>query len=208
LKLIVNPSSGTYGAASNTTGQFQLSTTVTDEAITEFDINCPGSIGIGKNTALNTFNISFPDNATTSIKNYAALVTATTSGGYTLNATVPITKLATSLSLKSSVSIGYTAGRYKIDGTGSDNLDDVVFAIPADAQTWLSKMELVIERGTPGGMNIVSINFDATENTGNASRKATVGVTVVKNGSSVINTSFNIVQEVKADISPIWKDYI
>lgn len=34
------------------------------------------------------------------------------------------------------------------------------------------------------------------------------GVPVVKNGSSVINTSFNIVQEVKADISPIWKDYI
>lgn len=208
LKLIVNPSSGTYGAGPGVTDRFMCTLTSTEEEITELSVTCPGASNINVDEVNKYFVITFPDNATTSIKNYAALVTAITSGGYTLNATVPITKLATSLSLKSSVSIGYTAGRYKIDGTGSDNLDDVVFAIPADAQTWLSKMELVIERGTPGGMNIVSINFDATENTGNASRKATVGVTVVKNGSSVINTSFNIVQEVKADISPIWKDYI
>jgi hypothetical protein len=58
----------------------------------------------------------------------------------------------------------------------------------------------------PQGVATISLNI--AENSGLSSRKATIGVSVIKNSSSIINLSINITQSVKSDISPIWKDYV
>lgn len=201
LKLVVTPSSGTYGAGPGVTDRFMCTLTSTEEEITELSVTCPGSSNIMVDKVNKYFVITFPDNATTSIKNYAALVTAITSGGYTLNATVPIKQAATSLMIpNTNYEVSWTASTLNIIGTGSNNLDDVVFSIPVG---WISGQKFSVN---PQGVATISLNI--AENSGLSSRQATIGVSVIKNSSSIINLSINITQSVKSDISPIWKDYV
>jgi hypothetical protein len=53
----------------------------------------------------------------------------------------------------------------------------------------------------PQGVATISLNI--AENSGLSSRQATIGVSVIKNSSSIINLSINITQSVKSDIFPI-----
>lgn len=129
------------------------------------------------------------------------MVTATTSGGYNLEATVPIKQAATSLMIpNTNYEVSWTASTLNIIGTGSNNLDDVVFSIPVG---WISGQKITVN---PQGVATISLNI--AENSGLSSRQATIGVSVIKNSSSIINLSINITQSVKSDISPIWKDYV
>lgn len=204
LKLIVTPSSGAYGAGPVTTGRFMCTLTSTEEEITELSVACPGASNIMTDRVNKYFVITLSDNATTSDKSYTATVYAGTTSSYSLQTTVLLTQTPTYLTLsKSNLDISYVAANYKITGVGSNNLDDVVFAIPSEARSWISNMKLSVS-----DEGVATISFDATENTGTATRVANIGVTVVKSGVSLINRSFTISQSVKSDISPIWKDYV
>ena len=97
LKLVVTPSSGTYGASAFVTEEFHLSTTKAEETITSFNVTCPQASNIKKDIVDNYFVLTVPENKTTNNLEFSAMVTATTSGGYTLEATVPIKQAATSL---------------------------------------------------------------------------------------------------------------
>lgn len=204
LKLIVTPPSGAYGAGPVTTGKFMCTLTSTEEEITELSVACPGASNIMTDRINKYFVITLSDNATTSDKSYTATVYAGTTSSYSLQTTVLLTQTPTYLTLsKSNLDISYVAANYKITGVGSNNLDDVVFAIPSEARSWISNMKLSVS-----DEGVATISFDATENTGTATRVANIGVTVVKSGVSLINRSFTISQSVKSDISPIWKDYV
>lgn len=201
LKLVVTPSSGTYGAAAFVTEEFHLSTTKAEETITSFNVTCPQASNIKKDIIDNYFVLTVPENKTTNNLEFSAMVTATTSGGYNLEATVPIKQSATSLVIpNTNYEVSWTASTLNITGTGSNNLDDVVFSIPVG---WISGQKLSVN---PQGVATISLNI--AENSGLSSRKATIGVSVIKNSSSIINLSINIIQSVKSDISPIWKDYV
>lgn len=201
LKLVVTPSSGTYGAAAFVTEEFHLSTTKAEETITSFNVTCPQASNIKKDIIDNYFVLTVPENKTTNNLEFSAMVTATTSGGYNLEATVPIKQSATSLVIpNTNYEVNWTASTLNITGTGSNNLDDVVFSIPVG---WISGQKITVN---PQGVATISLNI--AENSGLSSRKATIGVSVIKNSSSIINLSINITQSVKSDISPIWKDYV
>lgn len=201
LKLVVTPSSGTYGAAAFVTEEFHLSTTKTEETITSFNVTCPQASNIKKDSVDNYFVLTVPENKTTNNLEFSAMVTATTSGGYNLEATVPIKQAATSLVIpNTNYEVSWTASTLNITGTGSNNLDDVVFSIPVG---WISGQKITVN---PQGVATISLNI--AENSGLSSRQATIGVSVIKNSSSIINLSINITQSVKSDISPIWKDYV
>lgn len=201
LKLVVTPSSGTYGAAAFVTEEFHLSTTKAEETITSFNVTCPQASNIKKDSVDNYFVLTVPENKTTNNLEFSAMVTATTSGGYTLEATVPIKQSATSLMIpNTNYEVSWTASTLNIIGTGSNNLDDVVFSIPVG---WISGQKLSVN-----SQGVATISLNIAENSGLSSRKATIGVSVIKNSSSIINLSINITQSVKSDISPIWKDYV
>lgn len=201
LKLVVTPSSGTYGASAFVTEEFHLSTTKAEETITSFNVTCPQASNIKKDIVDNYFVLIVPENKTTNNLEFSAMVTATTSGGYTLEATVPIKQAATSLVIpNTNYEVSWTASTLNIIGTGSNNLDDVVFSIPVG---WISGQKFSVN---PQGVATISLNI--AENSGLSSRQATIGVSVIKNSSSIINLSINITQSVKSDISPIWKDYV
>lgn len=201
LKLVVTPSSGTYGASAFVTEEFHLSTTKAEETITSFNVTCPQASNIKKDIVDNYFVLTVPENKTTNNLEFSAMVTATTSGGYTLKATVPIKQAATSLVIpNTNYEVSWTASTLNIIGTGSNNLDDVVFSIPVG---WISDQKFSVN---PQGVATISLNI--AENSGLSSRQATIGVSVIKNSSSIINLSINITQSVKSDISPIWKDYV
>ena len=201
LKLVVTPSSGTYGASAFVTEEFHLSTTKAEETITSFNVTCPQASNIKKDIVDNYFVLTVPENKTTNNLEFSAMVTATTSGGYTLEATVPIKQAATSLMIpNTNYEVSWTASTLNIIGTGSNNLDDVVFSIPVG---WISGQKFSVN---PQGVATISLNI--AENSGLSSRQATIGVSVIKNSSSIINLSINITQSVKSDISPIWKDYV
>lgn len=201
LKLVVTPSSGTYGASAFVTEEFHLSTTKAEETITSFNVTCPQASNIKKDIVDNYFVLTVPENKTTNNLEFSAMVTATTSGGYTLEATVPIKQAATSLVIpNTNYEVSWTASTLNIIGTGSNNLDDVVFSIPVG---WISGQKFSVN---PQGVATISLNI--AENSGLSSRQATIGVSVIKNSSSIINLSINITQSVKSDISPIWKDYV
>lgn len=201
LKLVVTPSSGTYGASAFVTEEFHLSTTKAEETITSFNVTCPQASNIKKDIVDNYFVLTVPENKTTNNLEFSAMVTATTSGGYNLEATVPIKQAATSLVIpNTNYEVSWTASTLNIMGTGSNNLDDVVFSIPVG---WISGQKITVN---PQGVATISLNI--AENSGLSSRKATIGVSVIKNSSSIINLSINITQSVKSDISPIWKDYV
>lgn len=201
LKLVVTPSSGTYGASAFVTEEFHLSTTKAEETITSFNVTCPQASNIKKDIVDNYFVLTVPENKTTNNLEFSAMVTATTSGGYNLEATVPIKQAATSLMIpNTNYEVSWTASTLNIIGTGSNNLDDVVFSIPVG---WISGQKFSVN---PQGVATISLNI--AENSGLSSRKATIGVSVIKNSSSIINLSINITQSVKSDISPIWKDYV
>lgn len=199
--MVVTPSSGTYGAAAFVTEEFHLSTTKAEETITSFNVTCPQASNIKKDIIDNYFVLTIPENKTTNNLEFSAMVTATTSGGYTLESTVPIKQSATSLVIpNTNYEVSWTASTLNITGTGSNNLDDVVFSIPVG---WISGQKLSVN-----SQGVATISLNIAENSGLSSRKATIGVSVIKNSSSIINLSINITQSVKSDISPIWKDYV
>lgn len=201
LKLVVTPSSGTYGASAFVTEEFHLSTTKAEETITSFNVTCPQASNIKKDIVDNYFALTVPENKTTNNLEFSAMVTATTSGGYTLEATVPIKQAATSLVIpNTNYEVSWTASTLNIMGAGSNNLDDVVFSIPVG---WISGQKLSVN-----SQGVATISLNIAENSGLSSRQATIGVSVIKNSSSIINLSINITQSVKSDISPIWKDYV
>lgn len=201
LKLVVTPSSGTYGAAAFVTEEFHLNTTKAEETITSFNVTCPQASNIKKDIVDNYFVLTIPENKTINNLEFSAMVTATTSGGYNLEATVPIKQAATSLVIpNTNYEVSWTASTLNITGTGSNNLDDVVFSIPVG---WISGQKLSVN-----SQGVATISLNIAENSGLSSRKATIGVSVIKNSSSIINLSINITQSVKSDISPIWKDYV
>lgn len=201
LKLVVTPSSGHYGAAAFVTGEFHLSTTRAEETITSFNVVCPQAGNIDKNIDSNYFTFTVPENKTTNNLEFSAEVSAVTSGNYHLEATVPITQGATYLEIpNTNYEVGWTASTLNIMGTGSNNLNDVEFSVPVG---WISGQKLSVN-----SQGIATIGLNIAENTGLASRRATIGVSVVKDGSSIINSSIDITQSVKSDISPIWKDYV
>lgn len=201
LKLVVTPSSGTYGASAFVTEEFHLSTTKAEETITSFNVTCPQASNIKKDIVDNYFVLTVPENKTTNNLEFSAMVNATTSGGYTLEATVPIKQAATSLVIpNTNYEVSWTASTLNIMGAGSNNLDDVVFSIPVG---WISGQKLSVN-----SQGVATISLNIAENSGLSSRQATIGVSVIKNSSSIINLSINITQSVKSDISPIWKDYV
>lgn len=189
--MVVTPSSGTYGAA-----EFHLSTTKAEETITSFNVTCPQASNIKKDSVDNYFVLTVPENKTTNNLEFSAMIAATTSGGYTLEATVPIKQSATSLVIpNTNYEVNWTASTLNITGTGSNNLDDVVFSIPVG---WISGQKITVN-----SQGVATISLNIAENSGLSSRKATIGVSVIKNSSSIINLSINIIQSVKSDISPI-----
>lgn len=100
--------------------------------------------------------------------------------------------------------ISYFQSTLTINGLSSNNISasDVVFAIPEDAQSWISSPKFTYNNGN------AIITFNVTENTSLSRRNTTIGISVVKDSNSIINLSINVNQAVKSDIAPIWKDYI
>lgn len=205
LNLIVTPASAKYDAASIITNKFYLTTTKTEETISSFNVVCSQASNILKNTEDKSFILTLPENDTVNDLSFDASVTAQTSGGYTIKATVPITQSKTYLTLPvTNYNISYSQSTLTINGLSSNNISasDVVFAIPEDAQSWISSPKFTYNNGN------AIITFNVTENTSLSRRNTTIGISVVKNSSSIINLSINVNQAVKSDIAPIWKDYI
>lgn len=206
LNLIVTPASATYDAATIVTNKFYLTTTKTEETISSFNVVCSQASNILKNTEDNSFILTLPENDTVNDLSFDASVTAQTSGGYTIKATVPITQSKTYLTLPvTNYDISYSQSTLTINGLSSNNISasDVVFAIPEDAQSWISSPKFTYNNGN------AIITFNVTENTSLSRRNTTIGISVVKDSSSsIINLSINVNQAVKSDIAPIWKDYI
>lgn len=205
LNLIVTPASANYDAATIVTNKFYLSTTKTEETISSFNVVCSQASNILNNTEDNSFILTLPENDTINDLSFDASVTAQTSGGYTIKATVPITQSKTYLTLPTTnYDISYSQSTLTINGLSSNNISasDIVFAIPEDAQSWISSPKFTYNDGN------AIITFNVTENTSLSRRNTTIGISVVKDSSSIINLSINVNQAVKSDIAPIWKDYI
>lgn len=205
LNLIVTPASANYDAAAIVTNKFYLTTTKTEETISSFNVVCSQASNILNNTEDNSFTLTLPENDTVNDLSFDASVTAQTSGGYTIKATVPITQSKTYLTLPTTnYDISYSQSTLTINGLSSNNISasDVVFAIPEDAQSWISSPKFTYNNGN------AIITFNVTENTSLSRRNTTIGISVVKDSSSIINLSINVNQAVKSDIAPIWKDYI
>lgn len=205
LNLIVTPASATYDAATIVTNKFYLTTTKTEETISSFNVVCSQASNILNNTEDKSFILTLPENNTVNDLSFDASVTAQTSGGYTIKATVPITQSKTYLTLPvTNYDISYSQSTLTINGLSSNNISasDVVFAIPEDAQSWISSPKFTYNNGN------AIITFNVTENTSLSRRNTTIGISVVKDSSSIINLSINVNQAVKSDIAPIWKDYI
>ena len=205
LNLIVTPASANYDAATIVTNKFYLTTTKTEETISSFNVVCSQASNILNNTEDNSFILTLPENDTVNDLSFDASVTAQTSGGYTIKATVPITQSKTYLTLPTTnYDISYSQSTLTINGLSSNNISasDVVFAIPEDAQAWISSPKFTYNNGN------AIITFNVTENTSLSRRNTTIGISVVKDSSSIINLSINVNQAVKSDIAPIWKDYI
>ncbi len=205
LNLIVTPASANYDAASIVTNKFYLTTTKTEETISSFNVVCSQASDILNNTEDKSFILTLPENDTVNDLSFDASVTAQTSGGYTIKATVPITQSKTYLTLPvTNYDISYSQSTLTINGLSSNNISasDVVFAIPEDAQSWISSPKFTYNNGN------AIITFNVTENTSLSRRNTTIGISVVKDSSSIINLSINVNQAVKSDIAPIWKDYI
>ena len=203
LNLIVTPASATYDAATVTTGDFVCTTNETDENIVHIDVTCTGASSVLAGS--DNFSLVIPENKTTANKYYTAEITAETVSGYTLKGEVPILQKATSLVIPvTKYDLSYTANTLTINGTSSNNIgsSDVVFAIPEDAQAWIKNPKFTYTNGA------AKITMDISENIDTKRRSAIVGISVIKNSSSIINISININQAVKSDIAPIWKDYI
>lgn len=203
LNLIVTPASATYDAAAVTTGDFVCTTNETDENIVHIDVTCTGASSVLAGS--DSFSLVIPENKTTANKYYTAEITAETTSGYTLKGEVPILQKATSLVIPvTKYDLSYTVNTLTINGTSSNNISasDVVFAIPEDAQTWIKNPKFTYTNGT------AKITMDISENIDTKRRSAIVGISVIKDSSSIINLSININQAVKSDIAPIWKDYI
>lgn len=205
LNLIVTPASANYDAATIVTSKFYLTTTKTEETISSFNVVCSQASNILNNTEDKSFILTLPENDTINDLSFDASVTAQTSGGYTIKATVPITQSKTYLTLPTTnYDISYSQSTLTINGLSSNNISasDVVFAIPEDAQAWISSPKFTYNNGN------AIITFNVTENTSLSRRNTTIGISVVKDSSSIINLSINVNQAVKSDIAPIWKDYI
>lgn len=205
LNLIVTPASANYDAAAIVTNKFYLTTTKTEETISSFNVVCSQASNILNNTEDNSFILTLPENDTVNNLSFDASVTAQTSGGYTIKATVPITQSKTYLTLPTTnYDISYSQSILTINGLSSNNISasDVVFAIPKDAQTWIKNPKFTNTNGA------AKITMDISENIDTKRRSAIVGISVIKDSSSIINISININQAVKSDIAPIWKDYI
>lgn len=205
LNLIVTPASANYDAATIVTNKFYLTTTKTEETISSFNVVCSQASNILNNTEDKSFILTLPENDTVNDLSFDASVTAQTSGGYTIKATVPITQSKTYLTLPvTNYDISYSQSTLTINGLSSNNISasDVVFAIPEDAQAWISSPKFTYNNGN------AIITFNVTENTSLSRRNTTIGISVVKDSSSIINLSINVNQAVKSDIAPIWKDYI
>lgn len=205
LNLIVTPASANYDAASIVTNKFYLTTTKTEETISSFNVVCSQASNILNSTEDNSFILTLPENDTVNDLSFDASVTAQTSGGYTIKATVPITQSKTYLTLPTTnYDISYSQSTLTINGLSSNNISasDVVFAIPEDAQSWISSPKFTYNNGN------AIITFNVTENISLSRRNTTIGISVVKDSSSIINLSINVNQAVKSDIAPIWKDYI
>lgn len=205
LNLIVTPASANYDAATIVTNKFYLTTTKTEETISSFNVVCSQASNILNNTEDNSFILTLPENDTINDLSFDASVTAQTSGGYTIKATVPITQSKTYLTLPTTnYDISYSQSTLTINGLSSNNISasDIVFAIPEDAQSWISSPKFTYNDGN------AIITFNVTENTSLSRRNTTIGISVVKDSSSIINLSINVNQAVKSDIAPIWKDYI
>lgn len=203
LTLIVTPDSATYDAAAVTTGDFVCTTNNTDENIVHIDVTCTGASSVLAGS--DSFSLVIPENKTTSNKYYTAEITAETTSEYTLTGEVPILQKATSLVIPvTKYDLSYTANTLTINGVSSNNIStsDVVFAIPEDAQTWIKNPKFTYTNDT------AKITMDISENIDTKRRNAIVGISVIKDSSSIINISININQAVKSDIAPIWKDYI
>ena len=203
LNLIVTPASATYDAATVTTGDFVCTTNETDENIVHIDVTCTGASSVLAGS--DNFSLVIPENKTTANKYYTAEITAETVSGYTLTGEVPILQKATSLVIPvTKYDLSYTANTLTINGTSSNNIgsSDVVFAIPEDAQAWIKNPKFTYTNGA------AKITMDISENIDTKRRSAIVGISVIKDSSSIINISININQAVKSDIAPIWKDYI
>lgn len=201
LNLIVTPASANYDAAAIVTN----TTTKTEETISSFNVVCSQASNILNSTEDNSFTLTLPENDTVNNLSFDASVTAQTSGGYTIKATVPITQSKTYLTLPTTnYDISYSQSTLTINGLSSNNISasDVVFAIPEDAQSWISSPKFTYNNGNA----IITMNI--SENIDTKRRSAIVGISVVKDSSSIINISININQAVKSDIAPIWKDYI
>lgn len=204
LNLIVTPASANYDAATIVTNKFYLTTTKTEETISSFNVVCSQASNILNNTEDNSFILTLPENNTVNDLSFDASVTAQTSGGYTIKATVPITQSKTYLTLPvTNYDISYSQSTLTINGLSSNNISasDVVFAIPEDAQAWISSPKFTYNNGN------AIITFNVTENTSLSRRNTTIGISVVKDSSNIINL-INVNQAVKSDIAPIWKDYI
>ena len=203
LKMIVTPNSATYDAAGITTNDFVCTTNDTDESVVSLDVTCTGASSVLAGS--DNFSLVLPENKTTSNKYYTAEIEAETVSSYKLKAEVPILQKATSLIIPvTKYDLSYTANTLTINGTSSNNISssDVVFAIPEDAQAWIKNPKFTNTNGT------AKITMDISENIDLKRRSAIVGISVVKDSSSIINISININQAVKSDIAPIWKDYI
>lgn len=138
LNLIVTPASANYDAASIVTNKFYLTTTKTEETISSFNVVCSQASNILNSTEDNSFTLTLPENDTVNDLSFDASVTAQTSGGYTIKATVPITQSKTYLTLPTTnYDISYSQSTLTINGLSSNNISasDVVFAIPEDAQS-------------------------------------------------------------------------
>lgn len=205
LNLVVTPASANYDAASIVTNKFYLTTTKTEETISSFNVVCSQASNILNNTEDNSFILTLPENDTVNDLSFDASVTAQTSGGYTIKATVPIPQSKTYLTLPvTNYDISYSQSTLTINGLSSNNISasDVVFAIPKDAQTWIKNPKFTNTNGA------AKITMDISENIDPKRRNAIVGISVIKDSSSIINLSINVNQAVKSDIAPIWKDYI
>ena len=203
LNLIVTPKTITCDAAAVTTNEFICTTNQTDENVISLYVVCPAASSILAGT--NNFSLIIPENKTTSNKYITAEITAETTNGYTLKGEVPILQKATSLVIPvTNYDLSYTANTLTITGRSSNNISasDVVFAIPEDAQAWIKNPKFTYTNGS------AKITMDISENIDTKRRSAIVGISVIKNSSSIINISININQAVKSDIAPIWKDYI
>lgn len=197
FELIVNPSSGSYGAQGITTGYFEIS--IPGAEIDSFDVICPD---LEVSISGNGFVLTLPENTTTEEKAYIAIINAVPGGGTTLETTVPIKQAATSLNIdKTDYTVNGAAQTLTIKGTGSNNLTGAVTFNPT--VDWITNTTLSVD-----SQGIATISFDISQYSGLDTREGKIAVSVIKNKQSIINFDINITQEVETEVFPIYKNYI